>query len=135
MHGAALKWNQTQTEVAKGTGVLIAGGISSAKELEAYVPVMAKTATATRASMDDLGSVAIALNDNLGISAAGLERSMNMLAFAGKSGQFELADMAKWLPQLTPQFAALGVTGERAVAEIGASLQIARRGGRHLACY
>ncbi|MCF5098074.1 phage tail tape measure protein, partial [Pseudomonas gessardii] len=128
MRGAALRWNQTQTDVAKGTGVLIAGGISSAKELAAYAPVMAKAATATRASMDDLGSVAIALNDNLGIGAAGLERSMNMLAFAGKSGQFELADMAKWLPQLTPQFAALGVTGERAVAEIGASLQIARRG-------
>ncbi|WP_256581572.1 MULTISPECIES: phage tail tape measure protein [Pseudomonas] len=128
MRASALKWNQTQTEVATGTAVLIAGGISSAKELAAYAPVMAKTATATRASMDDLGSVAIALNDNLGIGAAGLERSMNMLAFAGKSGQFELADMAKWLPQLTPQFAALGVTGERAVAEIGASLQIARRG-------
>lgn len=128
MRGAALKWNQTQTEVANGTAVLIAGGISNVKELEAYAPVMAKSATATRASMDDLGSVAIALNDNLGIGAAGLERSMNMLAFAGKSGQFELANMAKWLPQLTPQFAALGITGERAVAEIGASLQIARRG-------
>ncbi len=128
MRGAAIKWNQTQTDVAKGTAVLIAGGISNVKELEAYAPVMAKTATATRASMNDLGSVAIALNDNLGIGAAGLERSMNMLAFAGKSGQFELADMAKWLPQLTPQFAALGITGERAVAEIGASLQIARRG-------
>ncbi|WP_095128657.1 phage tail tape measure protein [Pseudomonas sp. Irchel s3h14] len=128
MRGSALKWNQTQADVAAGTAVLIAGGISSAKELAAYAPVMAKTATATRASMDDLGSVAIALNDNLGIGAAGLERSMNMLAFAGKSGQFELADMAKWLPQLTPQFAALGITGERAVAEIGASLQIARKG-------
>jgi TP901 family phage tail tape measure protein len=128
MRGAALKWNQTQSEVAKGTAVLIAGGISSAKELAAYAPIMAKTATATRASMDDLGSVAIALNDNLGIGAAGLERSMNMLAYAGKRGQFELADMAKWLPQLTPQFAALGITGERAVAEIGASLQIARKG-------
>lgn len=128
MRGAAMRWNQTQTEVANGTAVLIAGGISSAKELAAYAPVMAKTATATRASMDDLGSVAIALHDNLGISAQGLERSFDMLAYAGKSGQFELADMAKWLPQLTPQFAALGITGERAVAEIGASLQIARRG-------
>ncbi|MGR4972983.1 phage tail tape measure protein [Pseudomonas sp. LARHCG127] len=128
MRGAALRWNQTQTEVANGTAILIAGGIDSLKELTAYAPVMAKAATATRASMKDLGSVAIALNDNLGIGAAGLERSMNMLAFAGKSGQFELADMAKWLPQLTPQFAALGITGERAVAEIGASLQIARRG-------
>lgn len=128
MRGAALRWNQTQTEVAKGTAVLIAGGISSSQELAAYAPIMAKTATATRASMDDLGSVAIALSDNLGIGAAGLERSMNMLAYAGKRGQFELADMAKWLPQLTPQFAALGITGERAVAEIGASLQIARKG-------
>jgi TP901 family phage tail tape measure protein len=128
MRGAALRWNQTQTEVANGTAILIAGGIDNLQELAAYAPVMAKTATATRASMQNLGSVAIALNDNLGIGAAGLERSMNMLAFAGKSGQFELADMAKWLPQLTPQFAALGITGERAVAEIGAALQIARRG-------
>lgn len=128
LRGAALTWNQTQTDVAQGTAVLIAGGIGSLQALEAYAPVMAKTATATRATMDNLGAVAIALNDNLGIGAAGYERSMNMLAFAGKSGQFELADMAKWLPQLTPQFAALGVTGERAVAEIGASLQIARRG-------
>lgn len=128
MRGAALKWNQTQTEVAKGTAVLIAGGIADAKELATYAPVLAKTATATRASMDDLGAVAISMNDSLGIGAAGLERSMNMLSYAGKRGQFELADMAKWLPQLAPQFAALGITGERAVAEIGASLQIARRG-------
>lgn len=128
LRGAALKWNQTQSEVARGTAVLIAGGIANAQELARYAPVLSKTATATRASMDDLGSVAIALKDNLGIGAAGLERSMNMLAYAGKRGQFELADMAKWLPQLTPQFAALGITGERAVAEIGASLQIARRG-------
>ncbi|WP_165672260.1 phage tail tape measure protein [Metapseudomonas otitidis] len=128
LRASALKWNQTQMDMAAGAQVLIAGGISNVQELNAYAPVMAKFATATRASMDDLGAVAIALNDNLKIGASGLERSMNMLAFAGKSGQFELADMARWLPQLTPQFAALGVTGEKAVAEIGASLQIARRG-------
>lgn len=128
LRSSALKWNQTQMDMAAGAQVLIAGGISSVKELEGYAPVLGKAATATRASMDDLGAVAIALKGNLGISASGLERSINMLAFAGKSGQFELADMAKWLPQLTPQFAALGVTGEKAVAEIGASLQIARRG-------
>lgn len=125
---SALKWNQTQSDMAAGAQVLIAGGLSNVQELEAYAPVMAKFATASRASMDDLGAVAIALNDNLGIGAGGLERAFNMLADSGKQGQFELQDMAKWLPQLTPQFAALGITGERAVAEIGASLQIARRG-------
>lgn len=128
LRGAALKWNQTQSEMARGTNVLVAGGISNLKELEAYAPTMAKTATAQRASMDDLGSLAIAMNDNLQIGAKGFERAMNIMTEAGKRGQFELRDQAKWLPQLSPQFAALGVTGERAVAEISASLQIARRG-------
>ncbi len=128
LRGAAVRWNQVQSDVAAGAQVLIAGGIENVQELSAYAPVMAKAATATRASMDDLGAVAIALGQNLNIGAEGYERALNMLAFAGKKGQFELADMAKWLPQLTPQFAALGITGERAVAEIGASLQIARRG-------
>lgn len=128
MRGAALRWNQTQTDVADGIGVLIAGNISDVKELEAYAPGMSKFATATKATMNDLGAVALALKNSLGITSAGYERSMNMLAYAGKSGEFELADMAKWLPKITPQFRALGITGERAVAEIGASLQIARKG-------
>ena len=55
---SALKWNQTQAEVAQGVSVLVAGGILSAKELANYAPLMAKMATATRSSMDNLGSVA-----------------------------------------------------------------------------
>ncbi|WP_193752301.1 phage tail tape measure protein [Comamonas testosteroni] len=125
---SALKWNQTQAEVAKGTAVLVAAGIQDAKELERFTPLMAKSATATRASMEDLGSVAAALRDNLGITATGFESSLNMLAYAGKRGQFEIRDMAKWLPNLTPVFGDMGVMGKEAVAEIGAALQIARKG-------
>ncbi|MEN3809815.1 phage tail tape measure protein [Chromobacterium piscinae] len=125
---AALKWNQFQDEIARGTSVLVAGGIQDAKALEKYAPVMAKAATATRASMDDLGSVAIALKDNLKVGEDGFEGALNMLAYAGKRGQFEIRDMAKWLPALSPSFQALGVTGKEAVAEIGAALQIARKG-------
>ena len=125
---AALKWNQAQDEIGRGMQVLVAGGIQNAKALEAYAPVMAKAATATRASMDDLGSVVIALRDNLRIGEDGFEGALNMLAYAGKRGQFEIRDMAKWLPELSPTFADLGVTGKEAVAEIGAALQIARKG-------
>ncbi|WP_407059357.1 phage tail tape measure protein (plasmid) [Ralstonia syzygii subsp. celebesensis] len=125
---AAGKWNQTQAEVARGIGVLVAGGIQDAKELERYTPVIAKAATATRASMDDLGNVMLALKTNLGVSAGETEQAFNMLAYAGKRGQFEIKDMAKWLPTLTPSFAAMGVTGKEAVAEIGAALQVARKG-------
>ncbi|WP_047257736.1 phage tail tape measure protein [Chromobacterium subtsugae] len=125
---AALKWNQFQDEIARGTSVLVAGGIQDAKALERYAPVMAKAATATRASMDDLGSVAIALKDNLKVGEDGFEGALNMLAYAGKRGQFEIRDMAKWLPALSPSFQALGVSGKEAVAEVGAALQIARKG-------
>ncbi|WP_432719839.1 phage tail tape measure protein [Jeongeupia wiesaeckerbachi] len=128
MRKSALDWNQTQAEVARGTGVLVAGGIQNARELEKYAPVMAKSATATRASMDDLGAVALAMKDNLNIGADGYEGAMNMLAYAGKRGQVEIRDMAKFLPQIAPSFQAMGVTGKEAVAEIGAALQIARKG-------
>lgn len=125
---SALDWNQTQEEIANGIGVLVAGGMDDASVLESYAPKLAKISTATRASMEDLGSVALSLKDNLGVTAAGFDRSMNMLAFAGKEGQFELKDMAKWLPSLAPSFQSLGIQGEEAVAEIGAALQIARQG-------
>lgn len=125
---SATKWNQTQAEIGRGLGILVAGGIQSARELERYAPTLAKAATATRASMDDLGSVAIALRDNLKVGEDGFEGALNMLAYAGKRGQFEFRDMAKWLPSLSPTFQALGLTGKEAVAEIGAALQIARKG-------
>jgi len=124
----ALRFNQTQEDLSKGIGVLVAGGISSAKELSEFAPVIAKGATATRASVDDLGSVLLAMRDNLKISAKDSESALNMLAYTGKKGQFELKDQAKWLPSLAPQMAALGLVGKEAVAEIGAALQIARKG-------
>lgn len=125
---SAKKFNQTQDEVANGISVLVAGGISNVAQLKAYTPVMAKAAAATKSSMDDVGATAIAMSNSLQIGAKDFESSFTMLAYAGKKGQFEVRDMAKWLPNLAPQFAALGITGKRAVAEIGASLQVARMG-------
>lgn len=125
---SALKWNQTQMEVARGVDVLASGGIHNARALEAYAPVMAKAATATRDSMDDLGGIAIGLRDTLGIGEDGFESALNMLLHASDRGRFKLPDMNKWLPALAPSFTALGVTGKEAIAEIGASLQIARKG-------
>jgi TP901 family phage tail tape measure protein len=125
---AALEFNQTTSAVTDGLGVLVAGGIQSAKELERYAPVLAKTATSTRAGVDDLGSVLLAIKNNLDIAADQSEGALNILASAGKQGQFEIKDMARWLPSLAPMFQSLGVQGPKAVAEIGAALQIARMG-------
>lgn len=128
VRATALQYNQTLDDIGVGLNTLVAGGISSAKEIENYTPKLTQTATAWRASFEDLGNTTVALRNNLGIGDAGWDRAMNMLGYAGKVGQFEVKDMAKWLPSLTPYYQALGVQGEQAVAEIGASLQIARKG-------
>lgn len=125
---SAVKFNQLQESVGQGIQVLVAGGIQNAAELERFAPVLAKTATATRAGVDDLGSVLIAMKNNLDIQAQDSESALNILAKSGKLGQFEIRDMAKWLPSLAPMFQSLGVQGPKAVAEIGAALQVARMG-------
>lgn len=128
VRGTALEYNQTLTDINSGLGTLVAGGISSAKELEMFAPKMTRIATAWRTSFEDVGNTALALQNNLGVTAEGFDRSMNMLGYAGKAGQFEARDMAKWLPSLTPFYQSLGIQGEEAVSEIGAALQVARMG-------
>ncbi len=125
---SALKFNQTTTDINNGLGVLVAGGVSSVQELEKYAPKMTKYATAWRVSWEDLGNIALSNSNNLGIKADGFDRAMNILGYAGKAGQFETRDMSKWMPSLSPYYKTMGITGERAVAEMGASLQIARMG-------
>ena len=124
----ALDYNQRAADIGQGLQALVASGITSSDELARFAPVLAKAATATRASVDDLSNTFVTLKNNLGIQANEAENTLNMLAYAGKQGQFELRDMARWLPNLAPMMQSLGVTGKEAVAELGAALQIARKG-------
>lgn len=124
----AAQSNQMQTDVLNGMKVLVAGGVQSREELVGFGQELARVATATRASMDDLGSSTLALRDNLGITSKEIGASFNILAAAGKAGLVELKDMAKYLPQMAPALASMGITGNEAVAEMAAALQIARRG-------
>lgn len=128
LRDTARQYNQHATEVGAGLQALVASGITSSAELQHYAPILAKAATATRASVDDLGNVFVALKNNLAIGAQDSEAALNMLAYAGKQGQFELKEMAKWMPNLAPMMQAMGVTGKEAVAELGAALQVARKG-------
>lgn len=128
VRGSALEYNQTLTDINTGLGVLVAGGIGTAAEMEAFTPKMSRIATAWRVSFTDIGNTALALQTNLGIGADGFDRAMNMIGAAGKAGQFEARDMAKWLPILTSFYKTSGVQGEEAISEIGAALQVARMG-------
>lgn len=128
VRASALQFNQTTEDINRGIGVLVAGGLGAVQDIETLAPKMTKAVTATRSSWEDLGAMTVAMKDNLGISAKDWDKSVNMLIASGKAGQFEVKDMAKWLPNLTQFYQGFGVQGEKAIAEIGASLQIARKG-------
>lgn len=125
---AALDKNQTVTAINEGVNTLVAGNISDVASLKQYIPIMAETATATKASMEDLGKSTVALRNNMDIGAQDYKAALNMLAAGGKAGQFELNDMAKWLPALTPQLQSLGMKGLDGLAQATSHLQVARMG-------
>ncbi|MEW5885474.1 MAG: phage tail tape measure protein [Pseudomonadota bacterium] len=128
LRATALRYNQHATDIGAGLQVLVAAGVTSVAELERFAPILAETATATRASVEDLSNVFVVLRSNLGLGAQEAGAAFNMLTYAGKRGQFEMREMARWMPNLAPMMQGLGVTGKEAVAELGAALQIARMG-------
>lgn len=128
LRDAALSGNQPHAEVAKGTAVLAESGISDPKELAGWAPVMAKAATATRQDIDTVSQTLLGLKKGFGVDASGAERAISILIASSKSGDFKLPSMNAWMPVLGQSLSTMGISGERAVAETGAALQIARRG-------
>ncbi|MFC3549444.1 phage tail tape measure protein [Lysobacter cavernae] len=124
----AKRWGQFTDVISDGLGVLVANGISSSSDLAYYSGLLSKSSVATGAEMQDLGSLVVTLQKNLGIAKEGVGGALDSMAYAGKQGSFELRDMARWMPKLTPMMTALGVTGRTAVDELGAALQVARLG-------
>lgn len=124
----AIRTAQSVGALNQGVNALVAGGIQSVAELKAYVPTLGQAATAWNADMEDLSALALSTKEQFGIAAKDLKGALNILGTAGKDGQFEVKDMAKWMPALGAQLKGLGLTGKKGLAEAGAWLQIARMG-------
>jgi TP901 family phage tail tape measure protein len=119
--------NQFRSEIAEGLNVLVASGVAPEKALE-YMQVIGKTATAAGAEISDISKTAFSLTDNLKVPVSELNRTMDILAQAGKEGRFELKDMASAFPSLTAGASMLGMKGVPAVTQLGAALQVAMKG-------
>src|SRR5574344_1173190 len=119
--------NQYRSEIAEGLNVLVASGVAPEKALE-YMQVIGKTATAAGAEISDISKTAFSLTDNLKVPVSELNKTMDILAQAGKEGRFELKDMAAAFPSLTAGASMLGMKGVPAVTELGAALQVAMKG-------
>lgn len=124
----ALETGQRSTQLAEAAQNLIAAGLSPA-DVTAFMPVLARTATATGATLSDLSRTAVALRQNLQITTADqMADALGGMMEAGKAGMFELRDMAREFPVLTANMQALGLSGRTASDSLAAMLQVARQG-------
>lgn len=119
--------NQFAADIVGAQDFLVGMGLDVERATRA-MPSIARAATATDASLEDLSKAGFAAMSNLGIAAEGLGKSFDIMAAAGKAGGFELRDMAQYLPSITALASSRGMTGESGLAQIAAALQIVRRG-------
>ncbi len=124
---AARAANQMPDELQKGVDTLAGFGLSPEKAVAMMRPI-GRAATAYKAEIADLSAATFAANDNLKVPVEQTARVIDIMAQAGKSGAFEIKDMAGAFPALTAGYQALGQTGTGAVADLAAALQIARKG-------
>jgi TP901 family phage tail tape measure protein len=124
---AAKAANQMPADLQAGVDALAGFGLDPAKAAQMMRPI-GRAATAYKAEIADLSKAAFAANDNLKVPIDQTQRVIDIMAQAGKSGAFEIKDMAQYFPTLTAGYQALGQTGTAAVADISAALQIARKG-------
>ena len=125
--GWALKYNQYQDELQEAMGSLISDNIDNVSDIGFLMPDIARAATATRTSAQDWAKVAAVWQNSLKGAARDFGAVQNIMAYAGDQGSFEIPDQVKWMQSLAPMMAGLA-SGKEAVAEIGASLQIAKIG-------
>ncbi|MDP9653633.1 UNVERIFIED_ORG: TP901 family phage tail tape measure protein [Pseudomonas putida] len=112
------------TQVAELVNQLVGGGMDLTEALK-YAPVAAKFAVGQGASGADTAKMILAMQNNAKITdAQKMEQALASVALLGQQGSFEAADMAKWFPELLAQMASTGITGQEAVTQLGAMLQV-----------
>lgn len=123
-------------EMAKKTALPIDGAISaldtlvasglSLKEGMDFLPSVLATAQASGAATTDIANTALKASSALQIQADDMQHAFDIMVTGGKAGQFELKDMAAYLPNLANLFASLGYKGEGGLKRLVAILQTVR---------
>lgn len=109
---------------------ILSGYVGKGMDLNQAMDAIAATgraATATKATVGDMGNAGFAVMDNLKVDAGDLARAFDVMAASGKESSFELKDMARNFPELTANAASLKMKGVPAVASLAAALQIAMK--------
>lgn len=90
---------------------LLASGAVEYDSTERLLPMLQKYSTATGADSKDLAMIAIRLKQTFGLKDSDIPKALNMAISAGQAGSFELADMAKYLPEQLANASSIGMKG------------------------
>ncbi|EAB4400474.1 phage tail tape measure protein [Salmonella enterica subsp. enterica serovar Montevideo] len=123
----AKETNQTTDTLLEGVGTLVAAG-KAPMEAVKWTQLLGRTATASGANIDDLARMGLAFESLKIDGQDALKAAFSKAVYGGKSGRFELKDMAQYLPEMAQGFAAKGIYGQEAIAQIVASLEVGREG-------
>lgn len=121
----ATKFALPLDEAVKGLDTLTTAG-KDLDEAMAFLPAILATAQATDASTTDIANAALKASSALKIEVADIQKSFDIMAAGGKAGQFELKDMAAYIPTLANQFANLGYDGNEGLKRLIAVMQTLR---------
>ncbi|MBA1157966.1 phage tail tape measure protein [Microvirga mediterraneensis] len=113
-------------DVTSGLETLVSQGRSLSDSLS-FLPSVARTAQASGAAVDDIASTANAVGRNFDIAGQDMQRAFDIMVQGGKAGQFELRDMARYLPSLAPSAASVGLKGAQGLEQMVAMLQVVRQ--------
>lgn len=116
----------TKEDAAEAMNQMLASGVVSYETANKWLPQIMKFATASGASPSDLASVAMKAKQSFGISEDDIPTALNMAISAGKAGNFELRDMAKYLPN---QMAAARAAGMKGIGDFGKLLTLNEAAG------
>lgn len=119
-----LNYDSVQPAI-EGLDTLVASG-QSLEEALAFLPAVLATAQASGAATSDIANTGLKAASALKIEASELQRAFDIMVAGGKAGQFELKDMAQYIPGLANSFATLGYTGEDGLKKLVALLQTIR---------
>ena len=101
----------TKEDALGALDTMLASGAVKADTAMKLLPTLQKGATATGASTDDLAKIAISAMQQFGIGEDQIGEVLDKAVAAGQAGNFELADMARWLPQQMAAGKSAGLKG------------------------
>ena len=90
---------------------MLASGSVKADTAMKLLPTLQKAAVGTGASTEDLAQIAISAMQQFDISEDKIGEVLDKAVAAGQAGNFELSDMARWLPQQMAAAKSAGLSG------------------------